>query len=399
MLEGKYFFKLILLFSALFLVSYSYGMPSRGNYGTAPKENAGFIKAKKILKSDPVNSDSGKTAGEFYKNIKALKDIPASRLIPTMHFIEASLGMNCGNCHVRDREKGWEFDKDNKPEKRKARKMIEMMNSINEHSFKGHQEVTCFTCHRGNPDPQKVPDVQTVASLRAEKTAEESEDNIIKVTDRLNTAEQIINKYISKIGGKDQFKNIKTLKYEGTVNDNGRQASVIIYKKAPDLFYYSVKTPKGEMIRGYNGKTAWEKARWGIRELKGDDLEALKLESDFYLPVEMAEKYSGLKLNDVSTLNGDTVYVVEGKASQHRNIKLYFNTRTGLLVRQVLFNKTPLGDLPIETDFKDYRSVNGIMMPFSIHIANYENVQDIKFENISANQSLDNSKFDLPQMN
>lgn len=397
MLRGNSIFKTILIISAFSVLFSTYGITKTIDQGSKSKGNSKLLREKKVNQAKKKEIQAGKTAGEFFKNIKVLKNIPASRLIPTMHFFEASLGMNCGNCHVRDREKGWEFDKDNKPEKRKARKMIKMMEAINKNSFKGHQEVTCFTCHRGNPNPDKVPAVQTLASLKAEKAKEELENNIIKVPNRLNTAEEIINRYISKIGGKVKFKLITSLKLEGNITENGRQASVAIYRKAPDYFISSLKTPRGEMQRGYNGKIGWEKFGSHAREIKGDNLEELKLESDFYLPVNMLKKYSALKLNDVSVINGDTVYVVEGKASGHRNIKLYFNTRTGLLERQVLLNKTPLGYLPVETDFKDYRSVNGVLFPFSVHTANYERVQDTKFDNISANLKIENSIFDLPE--
>ncbi len=54
----------------------------------------------------------GKTAGEYYKNIKVLKEIPASELIPSMQFITASLGVECDFCHVER-----EFDKDDKKPK------------------------------------------------------------------------------------------------------------------------------------------------------------------------------------------------------------------------------------------------------------------------------------------
>jgi hypothetical protein len=40
-----------------------------------------------------------KTAEQVYKNIQALKGIPASQLKPTMAFIGGSLGVSCEHCH------------------------------------------------------------------------------------------------------------------------------------------------------------------------------------------------------------------------------------------------------------------------------------------------------------
>ena len=40
-----------------------------------------------VIGQEPAPSMDGKTAGEYYKNIKVLKEIPASELIPSMQFI------------------------------------------------------------------------------------------------------------------------------------------------------------------------------------------------------------------------------------------------------------------------------------------------------------------------
>ena len=67
-----------------------------------------------------------KKAEEQFKNIQALKGIPADQLIPTMQFVTASLGVECDFCHVQGA-----FDKDDKKPKQAARKMMEMMFAIN----------------------------------------------------------------------------------------------------------------------------------------------------------------------------------------------------------------------------------------------------------------------------
>jgi hypothetical protein len=48
-----------------------------------------------------------KTAGETFKNVQVLKDIPASKFMPTMFFIAASLGVGCDHCHVTSDNGPW----------------------------------------------------------------------------------------------------------------------------------------------------------------------------------------------------------------------------------------------------------------------------------------------------
>src|SRR5947209_1348420 len=93
-----------------------------------------------------------KLAEEEYKNIQALKGIPADQVIPSMQFIAASLGVECEYCHVPR-----QMEKDDKKPKVTARKMIAMMMAINKESFEGHREVTCYSCHRGSASPVATP--------------------------------------------------------------------------------------------------------------------------------------------------------------------------------------------------------------------------------------------------
>ena len=41
----------------------------------------------------------GKTAEQFYKNIKAMNGTPADQLIESMHLIRGALGVDCEFCH------------------------------------------------------------------------------------------------------------------------------------------------------------------------------------------------------------------------------------------------------------------------------------------------------------
>ena len=93
------------------------------------------------------------TAGQHYKNVKLLKDLPASQFIDTMRYFTTALGVNCEHCHVQG-----QFDSDEKKQKNTARTMITMVHDMNQNVFHGHQEVRCYTCHRGNDEPKsQVP--------------------------------------------------------------------------------------------------------------------------------------------------------------------------------------------------------------------------------------------------
>src|SRR5688572_31968942 len=105
------------------------------------------------VKTQQTPAQQPKTAEQVYKNIQVLKGMPAAELEPTMAFISGSLGVKCNHCHVNP------FEKDEKPTKSTARRMMRMVLDLNKGSFNGEKAVSCFTCHRGKPHPVSVPAV------------------------------------------------------------------------------------------------------------------------------------------------------------------------------------------------------------------------------------------------
>ena len=99
-----------------------------------------------------------KTVEQVQKNIQVLTGLPQSQLIPVMNYMGSSLGVKCTFCHV-NKDGKWDFVSDEKPEKGTAREMIKMVQSLNKANFKGNPAVGCFTCHRGNEHPVRVPDL------------------------------------------------------------------------------------------------------------------------------------------------------------------------------------------------------------------------------------------------
>jgi hypothetical protein len=96
-------------------------------------------------------------AGKAFKNIKVLKDLPAEKLIPTMHAWNDSLGVKCDFCHTVDaNHKGYE--RDDKPTKNAARGMVTMLMDLNKHQKALGGRGTCFMCHHGKPEPELRPE-------------------------------------------------------------------------------------------------------------------------------------------------------------------------------------------------------------------------------------------------
>ena len=102
-----------------------------------------------------IAGKENRPAGEVFKNVKLMKDVPAGRFLKIMDTgFSRSLGVGCEHCHVEDR---WEADE--KRPKRAAREMMGLVSEINEKLSQLQDidntdpSVNCTTCHRGFVKP------------------------------------------------------------------------------------------------------------------------------------------------------------------------------------------------------------------------------------------------------
>ena len=67
------------------------------------------------------------TAGQFFKNVTVLANLPVNEFMTTMGFFSASLGYSCENCHGGDT--GWEnYAAENREKKDKKDSIVENKN-------------------------------------------------------------------------------------------------------------------------------------------------------------------------------------------------------------------------------------------------------------------------------
>src|ERR1035438_1234886 len=78
---------------------------------------------------------------EAFKNIQVLKGIPVDEFMGTMALFSAALNVCCGDCHVGAGGSDPQWDADDKPEKKTARRMVTMVANINKENFGGAQMV------------------------------------------------------------------------------------------------------------------------------------------------------------------------------------------------------------------------------------------------------------------
>lgn len=90
------------------------------------------------------------------------------------------------------------------------------------------------------------------------------------------------------------------------------------------------------------------------------------------------------------------VNVVQGTGPRGLLTTLYFDQQSGLLLRMVRYGKSPIGRVPTQVDYADYRDVGGIKMPFRLIFAWTGGRDAFQLNDIKTNVAIDEAKFGRP---
>jgi hypothetical protein len=349
-------------------------------------------KAQSGAASQATNAPAPKKAEEQFKNIQVLKGIPADQLIPAMQFITASLGVECDFCHVAGA-----FEKDEKKTKQTARKMMAMMITINQENFEGNREVTCYSCHRGNSKPVGMPPVM------GESKGMESGNAEVKIVDGADakvggpTADQLFDKNLNAVGGAAAVEKISSRSMKGTITFGDSNIPIDIYSKDPDMRVSFTHTPDGDSVTAFDGHEGWLGVPGRpVRDMHGPDIDAAAMDADLHFAAHLKGMFSEASVSGIERVGDHDAYLVVGRRAGKSPLQLYFDKTSGLLLRLVRFGETPLGRLPTQIDYAEYRQVGTVKIPFSWTLARPGGRFTIKVTEVQQNIHVDDGKFAKP---
>ncbi len=344
-----------------------------------------------VLTAAPcVRAQTGdtKTAGEVYKNITELKDTPADQLTPAMQFIASSLGVECGFCHVQGK-----MEADDKPAKRTARQMMAMTAMINKTSFGGRQQITCYSCHHGSSHPAGMPPVlESDAPMRSEAAAAP------RPSGAGATVDEILAKYVEAVGGADAIRKVSSRTMKGEILTGGNQTPIDLFTKAPNQRISISHMGNADSYTAFDGTAGWlGTAGRPARAMTTAESAAAGLDAEFYLPLRLKEIYPQLRRGRPEEVGGVECEVLNGSAPGHPSVRLYFEKTTGLLLRMVRYADTPMGRMPTQIDYADYRNSGGAKVPFRWTLSRPNGRFTIQISEMKVNLPIDDARFRKPE--
>ncbi len=213
--------------------------------------------------------------------------------------------------------------------------------------------------------------------------------NVKKVPEGV-TVEQVLDKYVEAIGGKENILKVKdkTTKMSGTMQ--GTTISMTQCQKAPNKFYQLVDFGVGQQTTVFDGEKGKMSAMGQEQNIPPEQVEQMKLGS-LYSMLEYAKNNIKTELAGMEAINNKDAYRVAFTFPSGKKSTNYYDVNSGLLVRTV-----DEGAGATQTvDFDDYRDVQGVKYPFKMSLVTPQGAIDLITSSIEVNTNLADSLFEV----
>jgi photosynthetic reaction center cytochrome c subunit len=332
----------------------------------------------------------GLTSDQAFKNVQLLKGIPVDEFMGAMGLFSAAVSMCCLECHAPD----WAADT---PRKITTRKMIQMVNTINNTQFSGRKVVSCWTCHRQADRPQVTPTLDVIYG----EPIYLAPDDLFQQTPGAPAPNAVLDKYIQAVGGADRLARLTSFVGKGsaTLFGGGFKSGVELYVKAPNQRTTIIHQELGDKTTTYDGKSGWLASAVTpvpVMDLTGGELDGARLDAELAIPGRIKQVLNQWRATLPRDIAGRSVNVLQGTGAGGLTATLFFDAETGLLTRVVRYANSAMGRVPTQIDFEDYREVAGVKLPFKWSFAWVSGRDVIELTDVQPNVAIDAAKFAKP---
>jgi len=208
------------------------------------------------------------------------------------------------------------------------------------------------------------------------------------------TVDQVINKYIEVIGGKENLLKVKDRVIKLSGSTQGMNISVTISQKYPNKLMQVIDAGVFQQKTIFDGEKGRIEVMGQSQDLNDEQVESLK-EQAIDAPLDYS-KY-GLKpeLVGIESINGKDAYKVILTSSSGKKTTQYYDVESGLLVRTISNVTTPQGSFAQTMDLSDYRDVQGLKYPFKYVQSFGPQSIELNVSSIEVNTNLPDSLFEV----
>lgn len=227
---------------------------------------------------------------------------------------------------------------------------------------------------------------------------------LVAQTPRTPSAEEIVSKYVEKVGGLPTILAVKTLTRSGKYRGGGGfEAKVLEENKRPDLVRQEFTFQGMTGVTAWDGKTGWKIEPWQGKKdpepLGEDEMKGILEDSVFDGQlVNYKEKGNTVELAGSEPVEGTDAWKLK-VTLKNGDVQYYYMDTDYFVPIKIEFKRMIRGaEQETEASLGDYKAVAGWYLPHSVEMGRKGSSQKttVVYERIEANVPMDDSLFAKP---
>lgn len=209
------------------------------------------------------------------------------------------------------------------------------------------------------------------------------------------TAEQVLDKYIAAIGGKDALMKVNDL--TTSMSSETERGAILITRKQklPNKFSMVINANGMEVMKQTSdGQKVLMGGMQGSQTIDGPAAQQMIVMNALFPELHYAENGVKTTVAGVEKVEGKDTHklshtTADGSATWTDN----FDPETGLKVQSIVTAKSPRGTMTTTTVYSDYKDVNGIKFPMTLNQQSPRGTMTMTVDNVKINKGLKDSEF------
>jgi hypothetical protein len=220
-------------------------------------------------------------------------------------------------------------------------------------------------------------------------------------------ADEIVNKYVSAMGGLNKIHSIKTIKLSGKVIVGSMEIPFSQTCKRPSKVLMESTVQGMTMKQAFDGTQGWMINPFTGKQdpeiMTKDAEKAISRNADFEGQlINYKDKECKIELLGKEDFEGSQVYNIKLTSKDSDITNYYISADSFMIVKQTDNIKFDTKEITAETRFSNYKKIEGVMFPFSMESKSPGNPMGnstIVVESIETNIPVDDSIFKMPSAN
>jgi len=185
------------------------------------------------------------------------------------------------------------------------------------------------------------------------------------------TVDDVLDKYMAAIGGKDKLLAMKSVYMQGvSVMANGTEITNTTYKVQDKLFRNEIDFGMGTSVTIITPEKGWRsnpRNGGAFEPMAAEALQASLYQMDCAGPlVNYAAKGHKAELVGKETVDGNECFKIKLTAKGGKEITYWIDSKTYFINQSSQKTSGRGGDMEIVFAYKDYKAVEGVQFPFSV---------------------------------